>query len=199
MKTKQNIKQTIFNKKGKVGKTTIILGIIAVVFIAAFGIISANAFSGGTQTKTTQGTNQATSYQSATLKFVNYEYIIEPNTLKKDIPVKLTVDTTTVVGCMRDVVISEFGVRKYVTPTDNVIEFTPTKEGTFWIVCSMNMGRGTFKVSSSGASSSDTLAAPTPSLGDKIIETINTPTTSLPVGTCGMATGATGGCGCGRR
>lgn len=88
--------------------------------------------------------------QEVTLTFENYRYILTPSTLKKDVPVEMTVDLDSVYGCMRDVVITQFGVRKYVREGDNVITFTPDKEGTFNIVCSMNMGRGKFSVLSEG-------------------------------------------------
>jgi hypothetical protein len=88
--------------------------------------------------------------QKVLLTFENYEYILTPSTLKKDVPVEMTVDLDSVYGCMRDVVISSFNVRKYVREGDNVITFTPDKEGTFNIVCSMNMGRGKFSVLAEG-------------------------------------------------
>ncbi|MEI8363970.1 MAG: cupredoxin domain-containing protein [archaeon] len=167
-------------------KKTLVLGIVVIAIIVVFGIISAYAFT--TPSKTITNTNNTLSNnntvfngnqetQTATLSFKNYEYVLTPNTLKKGVPVKITVDTTTVVGCMRDVVIGDFGVRKYVTPTDNVIEFTPNKDGTFLIACSMNMGRGFFSVSSEGVTNAITEAA------------IQTAKEASPK--------SSGGCGCG--
>jgi len=170
-------------------KKTLVLGIVVIAIIIAFGVISAYAFS--TPSKTITNTNNTLAnnnllsnptnqeIQTATLSFKNYEYVLTPNTLKKGVPVKITVDTTTVVGCMRDVVIGNFKVRKYITPTDNVIEFTPDKDGTFLIACSMNMGRGYFSVTSDGTSNPITEAA------------VQTAKQSTPK--------STGGCGCGSR
>jgi hypothetical protein len=73
-------------------------------------------------------------------------YVLTPSVLKKGIPVRMEVDLGTVVGCSRDIVISAFGVRKYVKSGDNIITFTPTQTGTINIACSMNMYRGTFTV-----------------------------------------------------
>ncbi|MBT3406001.1 hypothetical protein HN419_02430 [Candidatus Woesearchaeota archaeon] len=73
-------------------------------------------------------------------------YVLKPSVLMKDVPVELEADLGSLHGCMRDVVISEFDVRKLVSETDNVISFTPDKTGTFGIACSMNMGTGTFSV-----------------------------------------------------
>jgi hypothetical protein len=84
--------------------------------------------------------------QNVKLSVVGGKYILTPSVLKKDIPVRLEADLTTVVGCSRDIVISSFDVRKYVKEKDNIITFTPTKTGTINIACSMNMYRGTFTV-----------------------------------------------------
>ncbi len=145
-------------------KRILVLSLVVIATILLFGIISINVFKD--QSKTTQAKNITSitntlsntnsllnttqEIQNVTLSFRNYEYVLTPNTLKVGIPVKITVDTTTVTGCMRDIVIGDLKVRKYVTPGDNVIEFTPNKEGTFLIACSMNMGRGYFTVTSNG-------------------------------------------------
>lgn len=123
-------------------------------------------------------------YQEILLTFENYEYQLSPSTLVKDVPVRMEVDLNSVYGCMRDVVISAFDVRKYVREGDNIIEFTPDKTGTFNIACSMNMGRGTFKVAEADGSANDyteTQAAPSAGIG----------------GSCGGGQGGAGGCGCG--
>jgi len=84
--------------------------------------------------------------QNVKLSVSGGTYILTPSTLKKGIPVRMEVDLSTTVGCSRDIVISAFGVRKYVTSGDNIISFTPTTAGTINIACSMNMYRGTFTV-----------------------------------------------------
>ena len=85
-------------------------------------------------------------YQAVKLSVSGGTYILTPSVLKKDVPVRMEADLSTVRGCARDVVISAFGVRKYVKEGDNIITFTPTKTGTINIACSMNMYRGTFTV-----------------------------------------------------
>jgi uncharacterized protein len=112
------------------------------------------------------------SVQDVKLTMEGYTYILTPGTLKKGVPVRMEADLGTVTGCMRDVVISAFGVRKYVSEGDNIIEFTPTRAGTFNIACSMNMGRGQFTVLESDGTKSTNVEAAAPA-----------------------ATG--GGCGCG--
>ncbi len=84
--------------------------------------------------------------QSAKLYMRNYEYQVEPAVLKKGIPVRMTVDVDSLVGCAKGVVIKNFGIRKSVSKADNIIEFTPDKTGTINIACTMNMYHGTFTV-----------------------------------------------------
>jgi plastocyanin domain-containing protein len=85
-------------------------------------------------------------YQEVKVSFENYGYLLEPSTLKAGVPVRMTADLGSLYGCMRDIRIPQFGVSKYVSNGDNTIEFVPDKTGTFNIMCSMNMGRGTFNV-----------------------------------------------------
>ena len=73
-------------------------------------------------------------------------YVLIPNEVKKDIPVRIEADMAKMPGCSKSIVISAFNIRKTVSQTDNPIEFTTTKAGTFNIACSMNMYRGTFTV-----------------------------------------------------
>ncbi|MFH1591383.1 MAG: hypothetical protein ABIC95_05655 [archaeon] len=159
--------------------------------------------------------DQPEGIQEATLRFLDYEYIMEPTTLQQGVPAKITVDLDTVYGCMRDVVIPAFGVRQYVSAGDNVITFTPDKSGTFDIVCSMNMGRGTFSVSGDGSgnattsvpvqASGSTSGSSSTSCGidpsgagcaeaDK--EAVQQKPANIGSGSCG---GGSGGCGCGAR
>jgi plastocyanin domain-containing protein len=74
------------------------------------------------------------------------QYVLEPESIKVGIPVRIEADMEKMPGCSRSIVIPAFNVRKNLGNTDNSIEFTPTKSGTFNIACSMNMYKGTFKV-----------------------------------------------------
>lgn len=126
-----------------------IAGAIAVVFsIFVFGVMVEP--SDGVTGNAVKDSYEGSDFQEVSLSFKNYAYQLEPSTLTKGVPVKMIVDMNTVGGCMRDVVIPAFNVRKYVSKGDNVIEFVPTKSGTFNIACSMNMGRGTFTVEDGG-------------------------------------------------
>jgi plastocyanin domain-containing protein len=80
-------------------------------------------------------------------------------------------------GCSKSVVISAFNVKKNLNANDNIIEFTPDKAGTFNIVCSMNMYKGTFTVLQADGAQSNYVEK-----------------TSTAGATCGAGGG---GCGCG--
>jgi len=73
-------------------------------------------------------------------------YVFSDSEFKKDVLVRIEADISRTPGCSRSIVISSFNIRKTVSSGDNVIEFTPTKTGTFNIACSMNMYRGVFTV-----------------------------------------------------
>ena len=85
-------------------------------------------------------------YQQVELYFINYEYKLVPENLIVNVPVRMSVDLDSVYGCMRAIMIPAFNTRKFLNENDNVVEFTPTKTGVFNIMCTMNMGRGTFRV-----------------------------------------------------
>lgn len=78
------------------------------------------------------------------LSYNNYGDIL----IQKDIPVKLIihVDKKYLTGCNNELIINEYDIKKELTVGDNIIEFTPTKTGTFTIVCWMNMIKNTIKV-----------------------------------------------------
>ena len=87
----------------------IALGLILVVVImAGKSLVSADIPSTTTDELTTNVVAIDGEYQEVELKMVNYEYVLEPSTLTKDVPVRMTVDLDSVYGCMRDVVISAF-------------------------------------------------------------------------------------------
>ncbi|MFH0830206.1 MAG: cation transporter [Candidatus Aenigmatarchaeota archaeon] len=114
--------------------------------------------------------------QTVKLSVSGGNYVLEPSTFKKGVPVRLEADLSKMPGCSKSVVISAFNVNKYLAPGDNVIEFTPDKAGTFNIACSMNMYKGTFTVLEPDGTRSN-YAQPSSSSG----------------GSCGGGSG--GGCG----
>jgi plastocyanin domain-containing protein len=103
------------------------------------------------------------------------------------------------------VVISSFGVRKYLKEGDNIITFTPTQTGTINIACSMNMYRGTFTVIDGGSASTgvnlqavSTEQSQTTTASATLDSNSNTGGCTMGAngGSCGCGA-STGGCGCG--
>lgn len=66
--------------------------------------------------------------------------------LKSGMPAKIIADTERLQGCFRSFVVPELEIFKSFNENDKVLEFTPTKAGTFSFGCSMGMGGGTLVV-----------------------------------------------------
>ncbi len=67
--------------------------------------------------------------------------------LKKDIPVRLVFNRQESTSCSEEVVIPEFGIKRTLTAfAETVVEFTPTKSGTYEFMCGMNMLHGSLIV-----------------------------------------------------
>jgi plastocyanin len=89
--------------------------------------------------------------------------------------VRIDADPNTFFGCMTTFMIDGYNIKKYLSDTDHVIEFTADKAGTFWMHCPMGMGNGKLIVTDANGN------APAPAA-------------KAPVATCGASGG---GCGCG--
>lgn len=146
----------------------------ALLLVAGFFLVSG----GSTRTSETGSINiPSGEVQVVKMRVEGSQYIFEPASVKKGTPVRLEADMTRMPGCSRGVMSSELGIRKTFTSKDNTLEFTPTKAGTFYIACSMNMYKGTLTVLESDGSTSAYVQKP------------------LAAGaTCGASGG---GCGCG--
>ncbi len=62
-------------------------------------------------------------------------------------PVRLVFDRQESAGCSEELVLPEFGIRKYLPPHQKTpIELTPQRPGTYEFTCGMGMLRGTLIV-----------------------------------------------------
>ena len=150
--------------------------LIAVVIIALFG---AFFIRGQDSSPTTGKIVSDGKVQVVKLYVENGKYVLNPSAVQKDIPVRIEADVSRMPGCSKSLVIPAFNVRKTVSERDNIIEFTPTKAGTFNIACSMYMYLGTFTVLDDNGTNSNYVEEAPAEAG----------------GSCG--TSGTGGCGCG--
>ncbi len=71
-----------------------------------------------------------------------------PIVVQKGIPVKwtLTAEKSDLNGCNNAIIIPEFNIQKKLVPGENIIEFTPEKEGNITYSCWMGMIRSNIKV-----------------------------------------------------
>jgi copper chaperone CopZ len=116
--------------------------------------------------------------QTVRLSVQGTTYYPSPIRVKVGIPVQLVADIANMSGCSKSIVIPEFGISKTVSASDNIIQFTPTKSGTFKFSCAMNMYQGQIIVVNADGS----------------VATYTGSTVAPSGSTCG---GSGGGCGCG--
>jgi len=71
-----------------------------------------------------------------------------PSTFKlaKGVPVRWVIDGTGASGCTGEIIVPDLGIRKELSPGENIIEFTPEEEGIINFSCWMGMVRGKFIV-----------------------------------------------------
>lgn len=121
---------------------------------------------------------QSGDVQVVQLSMQNGDYTLSPAKVVVNTPVRLVGDMNSIRGCYTTIVIPDLGVRKTVSASDNIIEFTPTKAGTFQMTCGMGMAGGQLLVEDASGN------VPAPSESQAA-----TPSG----GSCGVG----GGCGCG--
>jgi len=122
----------------------IILLIVIVMLFKNFDSVEAT---GNSITSINDNSNKiAGNVQLAKMEVIDGQYVIEPNSFKVGIPVRIESDINKIPGCAKNVVIPAFNVKENLNENNKIIEFTPNKAGTFNIMCSMNMYRGTFTV-----------------------------------------------------
>lgn len=141
-------------------------------------LVNANSAASINQIAVSDGTFATVTNGVQTVQFSvkGTNYYPNPVRVKIGIPVQLVADINNMPGCSKSIVIPEFGVRKSVSTSDNIIEFTPNKSGTFQFSCSMGMYHGQIIVENAdGSVAAYTRSAP------------------ISSGTCG---GPNGGCGC---
>ncbi|MFH1448669.1 MAG: sulfite exporter TauE/SafE family protein, partial [Candidatus Micrarchaeota archaeon] len=121
-------------------------------------------------------------------------YGFQPNSfvLRKDVPVKWIIDGEEINGCNNEIIVREYGLDIPVSRGEQIIEFTPNREGTVSWSCWMGMIQGRFIVVDNEL----------PDGAEQLIndepEIVNTGS-SCGVGTGGSCGGSGCGCGCGGR
>ena len=137
------------------GKSKIIINKIASVLILVLSLVMLNRGLLTLGIDITKTFNNYGNYTKTTivddyqiiefnLEYNNYKDII----VQKDIPVKIIihVDKKYLTGCNSEIEFKEFNKKVKLEIGDNLIEFTPTKEGTYTYNCWMNMIKNNIKV-----------------------------------------------------
>jgi plastocyanin domain-containing protein len=71
--------------------------------------------------------------------------------VRKGVPVRLVFDRQETSGCSEEVVLPDFGIRRFLPAHQKtVVEFTPEKAGTYEFTCGMSMLRGRLTVEDEG-------------------------------------------------
>jgi plastocyanin len=100
-----------------------------------------------------------------------YSSRYEPITVQAGLPVKwtITAESGSINGCNIRIIIPEYGIEKKLEEGDNIIEFTPTKAGTYSYSCWMGMIRSSITVTDGDGSSTSSDSSETEGLiGDEI-------------------------------
>lgn len=85
--------------------------------------------------------------QQVTITVTSHGYKTNFNTIKIGVPVKLTLNTSSVVSCAKAFTIPDLNIFKILPTTGtDTIEFTPAKTGLLTYTCSMGMYSGSFNV-----------------------------------------------------
>jgi plastocyanin domain-containing protein len=98
-------------------------------------------------TTQTQAALNDSGEQQATIEVTSSGYKTNINTLKVNVPVKLTLQSKNAAGCVQVFTIPEYQVKKLIPQngTDEIV-FTPTKTGRLSFSCAMGMYTGSFQV-----------------------------------------------------
>lgn len=85
--------------------------------------------------------------QEVTITATNSGYKTSTKTIKKGVPVKLTITSKNVQSCARSFIIPSLNINKVLPINgDEVVEFTPTEDGILNFSCGMGMYTGAFEI-----------------------------------------------------
>lgn len=127
----------------------IVLGVIMLnrgMSLSGFNLMSSVAGASGSYSKTANTAKVENGIQVVSTKLEDGRY--QPITVQKGIPVRwnIIVEAGELNGCNNPVNIPEYNIQKKLSVGDNIIEFTPEKEGYFIYTCWMGMIRSNIRV-----------------------------------------------------
>lgn len=139
------MEESIKIKKSTVITASCILIIVLFVFFAFKGFSSKDDLNGELVKGGELGSNIVVNekdVQIVNLGVANYNYDPETITVEANKKVRIVGNMQQLKGCLRSFTIPDLGIKKIFNDNDNVLEFTPSKKGTFGFSCSMGMGIG---------------------------------------------------------
>lgn len=137
------------------GQGKIIINKIASVLIFILALVMLNRGLLAINIDVTKAFNSDKNYQVARIEggIQVIEFDLSYNSyqdvkVKKDIPVQIIINVSEkyLTGCNNEIIIPDFNVVKKLEVGQNIIEFTPTKTGTFTYTCWMQMLKNNIKV-----------------------------------------------------
>ncbi|MBU2519717.1 MAG: sulfite exporter TauE/SafE family protein [Nanoarchaeota archaeon] len=133
-------------------------------------------------------------YQVIEMEVNRYGWSPDKFILKKGVPVKWVINGKEINGCNNAIEVPQLGLKFDIKPGEQIIEFTPEKEGNIPFSCWMGMIPGVFVVK-------DNIDITDAETIQKELDNVE-----LQSGSCGGSCGSStcgaksgGGCGCGRR
>lgn len=140
----KNIKSGLFSK---------VAG-IAIILFAFYTLSSALAVQGinfnfinDTSSQAKANTTKTSANEQVVEMVVDYKgYTPSVITLEKGIPVKWIIKGEQITGCNNEIIVPSFNIKQKISKGENIVRFTPYKEGTINFSCWMGMIRGKFIV-----------------------------------------------------
>ena len=139
--------------KGKIAKSFFKFAGVVVIILALFNFSNGWNLTGWTIATGSAKNNQIESnvpiengVQIAKMTQSTFGYDPDYFVVKKGIPVKWIINSENINTCASSIFMPKMNIRKYLEEGENVIEFTPTEEGTIKFSCSMGMYTGKFKI-----------------------------------------------------
>lgn len=114
-------------------------------FLSLYGVPVDSLF-GKKSTASLVNVEEQGGYQIARMSVRASGYYPNRFTVKKGKPVKWIIDGENVFGCQGWLMAPSIGIQKTIRLGENILEFTPEKEGMISFSCSMGMFRGNFNV-----------------------------------------------------
>lgn len=123
----------------------VVIGIAALLLLGIV-IFSVKSMLSGAPASNAPVTQTTVQNGEILLSWGKFNYVPEVITVKKGESVRIRADLQRLTGCYQSFVVPDLGITKYFSASDDVVEFTPEKTGTFVFTCRMGMGKGTLVV-----------------------------------------------------